>query len=65
MGGGFYDRTLASWYKKYKNASQTSITKPYPIGLAHDCQQVDSIPNECWDIPIPLIITPSQKINCS
>lgn len=54
MGGGYYDRTLASWYKnKQKN------NKPYPIGLAHDCQKVASIPTQHWDIPIPEIITPT------
>ena len=57
MGGGFYDRTLAAWYQKYH--LQNEITaKPYPIGLAHDCQLVDSIPCELWDIPLPEIITP-------
>jgi 5-formyltetrahydrofolate cyclo-ligase len=49
MGGGFYDRTLTNW-------QQHKVT---PIGLAHDCQQVDAIPVEYWDIPLPQIITPS------
>lgn len=51
MGGGFYDRTLANWKQKGF----------YPIGLAHDCQQVQSLPVAHWDIPLPEIITP-QKI---
>lgn len=55
MGGGYYDRTLASWFAQ-NDASQ----KPYPIGLAHDFQQVAKVPTEPWDIPIPEIITPSQ-----
>jgi len=50
MGGGFYDRTLANW-QQYQ---------VYPIGLAHDCQQVDAIPVEHWDIPLPEIITPTR-----
>lgn len=65
MGGGFYDRTLSQWHQQ--NASQSimannkSNTKvPYPIGLAHDCQLVESIPTEAWDIPLPEIITPSR-----
>jgi len=57
MGGGFYDRTLAAWYQKYQYESLLD-TKPYPIGLAHDCQLVESIPSELWDIPLPEIITP-------
>ncbi|AIU90410.1 5-formyltetrahydrofolate cyclo-ligase [Pectobacterium odoriferum] len=51
MGGGFYDRTL-----QYRNYTSRG---PYPIGLAHDCQQVDALPVESWDIPLPEIITPS------
>ena len=55
MGGGFYDRTLSHWQ------GQNNL---YPIGLAHDCQQVDQIPTEYWDIPLPEIITPSQTFTC-
>lgn len=51
MGGGFYDRTLANWQK----------TGFYPIGLAHNCQQVEKLPIAHWDVPLPEIITP-QKI---
>lgn len=56
MGGGYYDRTLASWFAQ-KDVSQ----KPYPIGLAHDFQQVAKVPTEPWDIPIPEIITPNKN----
>lgn len=48
MGGGFYDRTLQNWQSD----------GPYPIGLAHDCQQVEHLPTEHWDIPLPEILTP-------
>lgn len=51
MGGGFYDRILAGWQQKGF----------FPIGLAHQCQQVDKLPSATWDIPLPEIITP-QKI---
>jgi 5-formyltetrahydrofolate cyclo-ligase len=51
MGGGFYDRSLANWQK----------TKLYPLGLAHDCQLVAKVPVESWDIPLPEIITPSNR----
>ncbi|MCI1679413.1 MAG: 5-formyltetrahydrofolate cyclo-ligase [Ewingella americana] len=50
MGGGFYDRTLENWQDG----------GPYPIGLAHDCQQVDNLPVEHWDVPLPEVITPSK-----
>ncbi|MEH6453248.1 MAG: 5-formyltetrahydrofolate cyclo-ligase [Psychromonas sp.] len=52
MGGGYYDRMLAPWFK--------DKTGPYPIGLAHDCQQVEHLPVEAWDVPLPEIITPSE-----
>ncbi|WP_369789754.1 5-formyltetrahydrofolate cyclo-ligase [Rouxiella sp. WC2420] len=51
MGGGFYDRTLQNWREK----------GPYPIGIAHDCQQVDTLPSEEWDIPLPEILTPNHS----
>lgn len=50
MGGGFYDRTLENW-------RQSGF---YPIGLAHDCQQVEQLPIAPWDIPLPEIITPKK-----
>jgi 5-formyltetrahydrofolate cyclo-ligase len=52
MGGGYYDRMLAPWFKEKRG--------PYPIGLAHDCQKVSKLPVEEWDVPLPEIITPSQ-----
>ena len=54
MGGGFYDRTLANW---------TTRGKPFPIGFAHDCQQVESLPCEHWDVPLPMLVTPTQVLN--
>jgi 5,10-methenyltetrahydrofolate synthetase len=36
MGGGYYDRTLACWHEHQLG--------PRPLGLAHDCQQVDAVP---------------------
>jgi len=57
MGGGYYDRTLAPWF--------TKKTGPYPIGLAHDCQHVEQLPIEPWDVPLPEIITPTKRLICS
>lgn len=42
MGGGFYDRTLQNWQEK----------SFIPVGLAHQCQQVESLPIEHWDVPL-------------
>lgn len=54
MGGGYYDRTLEN-----VNTCAPQLTL---VGLAHDCQQVDSLPNQSWDVPVHLILTPSQKL---
>ena len=57
MGGGFYDRTL----QHRKNRAIEEEKQPFPIGIAHDCQLVTEIPIQSWDIPLPEIITPSQR----
>ena len=46
MGGGFYDRTLQNW----QNSSFI------PVGLAHQCQQVEQLPTEAWDVPLYRIL---------
>ncbi len=51
MGGGYYDRTLAHWFRTGEGAT--------PIGLAHDCQHVEQLPTEAWDIPLSTIVTPT------
>lgn len=59
MGGGFYDTTFA--FKRTKPKG-----KPLLIGLAHSCQEADSIPLEEWDIPLAAIATEKEviPINC-
>ncbi len=52
MGGGYYDRTFANWFA-------TGIG-PTPIGLAHNCQHVEQLPTENWDVPLPKIVTPQR-----
>lgn len=49
MGGGYYDRTLASMYNHN--------TKPHLIGLAYASQQIDALPFDCWDVTMHSIIT--------
>ena len=46
MGGGFYDRTLQNW----QNSSFITV------GLAHQCQQVEQLPTEAWDVPLYRIL---------
>ncbi|XHI05099.1 5-formyltetrahydrofolate cyclo-ligase [Enterobacter hormaechei] len=50
MGGGFYDRTLQNW-------QQYGLQ---PVGYAHDCQGVEALPVEKWDVPLPAVVTPSK-----
>lgn len=51
MGGGYYDRTFA--FKKRPKGDD----KPILIGWAHQCQQVDELAVEEWDVPLNGIIT--------
>lgn len=54
MGGGFYDRTFA--FHKGKK------TKPYLLGLAHACQEVESLKMADWDIPLFGVVTDKELI---
>lgn len=51
MGGGFYDRSLAS---------QQRFTRL--IGLAQSCQETDSIVHQPWDVPLQTIVTERNVI---
>lgn len=48
MGGGYYDRTLAS-----------APQRPYRLGIAHDFQLIHAnLPRENWDQPVDALLTP-------
>ncbi len=49
MGGGFYDRTFAHAYRWPK--------KPALYGIAHECQKLEHVPTEAWDIPLDGVIS--------
>ena len=53
MGGGFYDRTLQHWQK----------SSFIPVGLAHQCQQVEQLPTEAWDVPLHQILVAEVKFD--
>ncbi len=57
MGGGYYDRLLASFKHRPR--------KPLLIGLAHDCQQLNYLPLAPWDQPIEYVVTGSRIIRAS
>lgn len=46
MGAGYYDKSLAQ-----------ARQRPYLIGVAHQCQQVESLPVDAWDIPLDALVT--------
>jgi len=50
-GGGYYDRAIARLRGRGMN--------PQLFGVAFDCQEVDAVPAEPHDIPLPAIITES------
>lgn len=50
MGGGFYDRTFA--FKR-----DPKRTRPVLIGWAHDCQKVEKIAQQPWDVPLDAVVT--------
>jgi 5-formyltetrahydrofolate cyclo-ligase len=51
MGGGFYDSTLAM------RAGCRFFRRPSIIGLAHECQRLDRLETEPWDVPVDRIVT--------
>lgn len=51
MGGGFYDRSL------HFRHHQKQWKSPKLIGFAHECQKLEAVPIEHWDIPVDGILT--------
>jgi 5-formyltetrahydrofolate cyclo-ligase len=49
-GAGHYDRAFAQFPQAHR------------IGLAWDCQQVDRIPVDEWDVPLHAVLTPTRWI---
>jgi len=53
-GAGYYDRALAP---RLQHAAP-----PCLIGIAHSCQEVPTIPQAAWDVPLDLIATEREVI---
>ena len=51
MGGGFYDTSLA--YLRRRSAWK----KPFLMGIAYECQKVETLPRDPWDIPLDAVLT--------
>ncbi len=54
MGGGYYDATLA--FMQHRRGWR----KPRLVGLAYECQRVDTLPHEPWDMPLDAVLTERQ-----
>jgi len=54
MGGGYYDATLA--YMRHRR----SWRKPRLVGVAYECQRVDVLPHDPWDMPLDAVLTERQ-----
>lgn len=54
MGGGYYDATLA--YMQHRRKWR----KPRLVGIAYECQRVDALPHEPWDMPLDAVVTERQ-----
>ena len=62
MGGGYYDRTLAFTQTKRHSQNQLSPNNPKLVGIAHDIQEVKSLPIAPWDVPLDAIVTPTRTL---
>lgn len=51
MGGGYYDRTFGYLRRRLH------WRKPLLIGVAHECQRVERLATESWDIPLDAVVT--------
>ncbi|MDP2030952.1 MAG: 5-formyltetrahydrofolate cyclo-ligase [Thiobacillus sp.] len=54
MGGGFYDATLA--FMRHRR----NWRKPRLVGVAYECQRVESLPHDPWDMPLDAVLTERQ-----
>lgn len=55
MGGGYYDRTFAFL------RNRRLLLKPKLVGLAFNCQRVEKIAENPWDIPLYRVVTESRQ----
>lgn len=50
MGKGYYDRTFA--FRRHSKRERPAL-----LGLAHECQRVEKLEVEAWDLPLEGIVT--------
>ncbi len=51
MGGGYYDRTLAT------------VARPTLAGLAYAAQEVGAVPTDPWDVPLDYVLTERELVS--
>lgn len=51
MGGGYYDRTLAYLHQHRR------WRRPFLVGIAHECQRVEALQTNPWDVPLDMVVT--------
>lgn len=54
MGGGYYDATLAFMHHR------RHWRKPLLVGVAYECQRVERLPHDPWDMPLDAVLTERQ-----
>lgn len=54
MGGGYYDATLA--FMRHRRQWR----KPRLVGIAYECQRVETLPHDPWDMPLDAVLTERQ-----
>ena len=54
MGKGFYDRTFS-----FRAAARRR--RPLLIGLAHECQRVENLESQAWDVRMDRIVSDKQS----
>ncbi|MFQ9122378.1 MAG: 5-formyltetrahydrofolate cyclo-ligase [Haemophilus parainfluenzae] len=47
-----------AWAVVFSDRTFTKLAKSsfIPVGLAHQCQQVEQLPTEAWDVPLHQIL---------
>ncbi len=55
MGGGYYDRTFA--HKRQAENGKPGTVTPLLIGIAFECQCVDNVFPDWWDVPLDHVVT--------
>lgn len=59
MGGGFYDASLAYLMRR------KHWRKPLLVGVGYECQKVERVPREPWDIPLDAVVTEKAWAWCN